>query len=208
MNRKPLDLNPGGENLKIRVARFYSDIFSPPSVYAIFAFIIAWSVLPFWKGSLHAAIFGILTSLLPLVYIIFQLKQGKVSDIHLSNPTERNIPYILSILGAGIAYLGLRAIGSSELFLDFILVIIIGLCALTIISIRWLISAHTASITAVTMVAFCIFNGTTAILLSPLIVSTFYVRHYLKRHTSGELISGVILGVVVVFASAGLGLLR
>ena len=208
MNRKPLDLKPAGENLKIRAARLYSDIFSPPSVYAIFAFIIAWSDLPFWKGSLHAAIFGTLTSLLPLVYIILQLKRGKVSDIHLSKPSERNIPYILSILGAGIAFLGLRTIGSSELFLNFTLIIIIGLSALTIISIRWLISAHTASVTAVTVVAGYVFNGTTALVLSPLILTTFFVRYYLKRHTFGELISGVILGVFVVLGSVGLGLLQ
>jgi 1,4-dihydroxy-2-naphthoate octaprenyltransferase len=52
------------------------------------------------------------------------------------------------------------------------------------------------------------FNGTTALALSPLIFSTFYVRYYLKRHTFGELISGVILGFIVVLAAAGLGLVR
>ena len=89
MIRKPLDIKPGKKSIKIRAARLYSDLLSPPSAFAIFAFIIAWEKLPFWKGMLHASIFGMLTSLMPLGYILFQLKRGELSDIHISNPDER-----------------------------------------------------------------------------------------------------------------------
>ena len=111
MTRKPLDVNPDRNNFKIRAARLYSDLLSPPSAFAIFAFVIAWSTLPFWEGSLHAAIFGVLTSLMPLVYILWLLKQGKLSDIHISNPNERRIPYILGIVGAVIAFFVIKSLG-------------------------------------------------------------------------------------------------
>jgi hypothetical protein len=207
MIRTPLDSKPGRKSLKVRLARLYSDVFSPPSAYAIFAFILAWSLLPFWEGSLHAAIFGILISLLPLVYILVLLKRGQLSDIHISSPVERRIPYILSIMGAALAYNILKSIGSPELFLDFILTNIFGLGSLAIINARWLISAHTTSITALVFFAGFAFNLKIALLLSPLILATIVVRHYLKRHNYTELVSGVLVGMAVVLIMAILGIL-
>ena len=207
MVRKPLDSHPGRKSLKVRAARLYSDLLSPPSAFAIFAFILAWSELPFWKGSLHAAIFGILTSLMPLIYILVLLKRGRLSDIHISSPAERRIPYILGILGAILAYFALRALGSSELFLDYILANIVGLGSLAIINARWLISAHTASITTLTFFAGYAYNLTIALMLSPLILITIFVRHYLQRHNITELIAGVLVGMMVIWALASLGIL-
>jgi hypothetical protein len=206
MSRDPLDLNPGGKKLGIRFARVYSDIFSPPSVYAIFAFILAWSEFPFWKGTLQAVIFGSLTSLAPLIYLIVQIKLGKLDDIHISTSGQRKIPYILGVAGAVTAYVVLRWVGSSPLFLTFIIAVIIGLCVLGIINQRWLISAHSASISAVTAFSWFAFDWTVALVLSPLIISTVLIRYYLKRHSIGELISGTLLGIFVVSGLALLGL--
>ncbi len=207
MIRTPLDSKPGQKSLKVRAARLYSDFFSPPSLFAIFAFIIAWSELPFWKGSLHAAIFGLLTSLMPLVYILVLLKRGRLSDIHISSPAERRIPYILGILGAILAYIVLKALGSSDLFLDFILTNIVGLSSLALINARWLISAHTASITTLTFFAGYAYSLTLALIMSPLILTTIFIRHYLRRHNFPELILGVIVGMLVVLGLIGLGFL-
>jgi membrane-associated phospholipid phosphatase len=205
MRRKPLDINPGAQNIKIRAARLYSDVFSPPSLYAIFAFIIAWSVLPFWKGSLQAAIFGMLTSLMPLIYILIQIKHGKIKDLHISSPEERAVPYILGVVGAFLAYVVLRISGSPSLFLDFILTVIVGLGCLALINSRWLISAHTASITAVITFAGIYLNAKAAVLFSPLILVTVAARYYLKRHTYAELIAGALLGFTVVLSLTALG---
>jgi hypothetical protein len=207
MNNHPLDINPSEQKLKIRLARIYSDFFSPPSVYAIFAFVVAWSDLPFWKGTFHAAIFGLLTSLTPLIYIISQMKRGLLEDIHISTSKQRKIPYLLGIVGAVIAYLILWLFSSSTIFLGFILAVIIGLTALGIINQKWLISAHSASIAAVTAFSGYAFNLTTAILLSPLILLTVLIRYFLKRHSIGELLSGVLLGIVVVVVLGYLGVL-
>jgi len=202
MSRKPLDLNPGGKKLGIRFARIYSDIFSPPSVYAIFAFVIAWSELPFWTGLTHAAIFGILTSLVPLIFLLIQIKRGILDDIHISTSGQRKIPYILGVAGAVSAYVILWFMGTSTLFLTFIIAVVFGLVFLGIINQRWLISAHSASISAVTAFSWFAFDWTIALLLSPLIISTFLIRYYLKRHSIGELVSGTLLGIFVVLGLA------
>jgi membrane-associated phospholipid phosphatase len=205
MDRKPLDFYPEGKNLKIRGARLYSDLFSPPSVYAIFAFAVAWYRQPFQKGFLHAAVFGLLTSLVPTIYILVRLRQGKVSDLHLSQPGERTLPYLLGALGAFLAYLALQPAGSTLLFNRFILTVILGLLVLALINTRWMISAHTASITAVTVFAGFYFNLSAGLAITPLVLSTCYIRYYLKRHTMGELLSGIVVGIAVVSGPALLG---
>jgi hypothetical protein len=207
MNNHPLDISPGDQTLKIRLARIYSDIFSPPSIYAIYAFAVAWSDLPFWEGTIHAAIFGLLTSLTPLIYLLIQMKRGVLDDIHISTSDQRKIPYLLGIVGAIIAYFTLMQLHSSRIFLGFVLAVILGLTALGIINQKWLISAHSASIAAVTAFSGYAFNLTTAILLSPLILSTVLIRYFLKRHSVGELISGVLLGIIVVISMGYLGII-
>ena len=205
MDRKPLDLNPSGKSFFIRFGRLYSDIFSPPSLYAIFAFVVAWSSLPFWQGTLHAAIFGALTSLLPLIYLIIQMRRGVLKDIHISTSGQRKIPYILGVGGAFIAYLVLRFIGTSELFLTFMISVIIGLAILGIINSWWLISAHAASISAVATFSGFAYGWRVAVYISPLILATVLVRYYLQRHSIWELLAGVVAGMIVVIGLAVLG---
>ncbi len=206
MIRKPLDTNPSRSTKRIRVARLYSDIFSPPSAFAMFGFITAWSTMSFWRGSLHAAIFGSLSSLLPLGFIIFQMKQGVIDDIHLGNAEDRKIPYIIGVLGAVIAYFVLSWMDTSRIFLNYILINIIGLISLGIINSRWLISAHTSTITAITTFSGFAFSPQVALGLSPLIIITIIIRYYLKRHTIKELISGFLVGLGSVLVLVALGL--
>lgn len=208
MDRKPLDLHPGVENTKIRAARLYSDIFSPPSVYAIFAFVLAFTQLPFFTAFLHAAIFSSLTSLLPIIFILIRIRLGQLNDIHLSQPGQRTVPYLLSAFGSLVAYLILRLIGTSPLFLDFILTVIIGLLSLALINSWWMISAHTASITAVAAFTWFAFSPQTALFISPLILTTIFVRYYLRRHTVLELVSGFLLGTFIISGAASLGFFR
>ena len=208
MSRKPLDLHPGVKSFYIRAARLYSDIFSPPSVYAMFSFVLALTQLPLLTGFIHAVVFSSLTSLLPIIYILIRMKQGQLHDIHLSQPGQRTIPYLLSAFGSLVAYIILRGFGSAPLFLDFILTVVIGLLSLALINTWWMISAHTASITAIVAFTWFAFSPQTALFISPLIVTTILARHYLRRHTLLELVSGFLLGVSIIFGAAGLGFFK
>jgi hypothetical protein len=208
MIRQPKDSGPKEQSKGVRAARIFSNVISPPSVYAFFAFILAWTEMPFWRGSLQAAIFGVFTSLMPILYIFFLLKTGKIADIHISNLKERNIPYILGILGSAAAFFIIRAMGTSPLFLDFILTNIIGLSALALINIRWLISAHVSSITTIAVFTGFAYSLLAGLAVAPMVALTFFVRYYLKRHTLGELISGLIMGSLLVVVLAAFGIFR
>jgi general stress protein CsbA len=200
MKRKPLDILKENRTAGIRAARLYSDVFSPPSVYAIFGFVIALVELPAWEGGLHAAVFGILASLLPFLYIVSQMRRGKVGDLHISDPRQRQIPYLLGVLGAGGAYLILRAWGSSPRLLTFVLSDVLALASLGLLNNFFLISAHMTGITLVVLFAGITFGPAVGMGLSPLIGMTFFIRYYLRRHTVVELIAGMLAGGLI-FAS-------
>jgi hypothetical protein len=206
MIRKPLDANPTNVSIKIRAARLFSDIFSPPSAFAMFGFITAWSTMSFWRGSVHAIIFGSLSSLLPLGYILLQMKRGVIDDIHLGNSEDRKIPYIIGVLGAVIAYFVLRMMETSGIFLNYILINIIGLISLWGINSRWLISAHTSTITAIVTFSGIAISPQVGLALSPLVILTITIRYYLKRHTVLELASGFFVGVISVLLLVIFGL--
>jgi len=205
MSRNPLDANPNSTSPSVRAARIYSNVFSPPSTFALFGFIIAWSELPFWTGSLHAAIFGLLSSLVPILYIAYLLKTGQIDDLHISKQSDRHIPYIIGIVGAIAAFFILRALGSSSILLTFILTNIIAITLLAIVNSRWLISAHTSSITTIALFAGFAFNPAVGLAITPLVLLTFYVRLFLKRHTITEMISGILLGILIVLGLAAMG---
>ncbi len=205
MIRNPLDANPNNTNAAVRYARMYSNIFSPPSTFALSGFIIAWIELPFLRGSLHAAIFGFLSTLMPILYIVYLLKTGQINDLHISKQSERTVPYILGIVGAIVAYFILRALSSSPLLLAFIITNISAITMLAIINARWLISAHTTSISTIAAFAGFGFDYLAGLAILPLVALTFYVRYFLKRHTIAEMVAGCLLGIGIVIALAALG---
>ena len=197
MKRKPLDILRENRTAGIRAARIYSDVFSPPSVYAIFGFVIALVTLPGWRGGLQAIVFGLLASLLPLLYILSLMRKGEISDLHISTTRQRHIPYLLGVAGAGIAYLILRAWGSSPLLLNFVLSDLLALALLGILNNFFLISAHMTSITLIVLFAGATFGPAAGLGLTPLIGITFFIRYYLRRHTVVELIAGTLTGIAI-----------
>lgn len=205
MTRTPLDAIPEERTFLIRVARLYSDIFSPPSTFAMFGFVLAWFELPFWKGSLHAAIFGICSTLLPILYILHRMKIGRITDIHISEPKDRQVPYLLGVIGAGLAFLVLKKLGSSPLLLTFILGNILAVGMLTIINSYWLISAHTTSISLIAVFAGIAFNPTIGLSLIVLVGLTFSIRLFLRRHTVSELVAGLLLGSLIALSLRAYG---
>ena len=65
-----------------------------------------------------------------------------------------------------------------------------------------------ATMLEITIFAGFAFHPFTALILAPLILCTIFIRYYLKRHTLGELISGSLVGTLVVLGMAALGFFK
>jgi hypothetical protein len=191
MDHKPLDLDPGTATKKIRVARVYSNIVSPPVVSAALGFSVAWVDWPFWQGLVWAAAYGVMTSLLPMGVVLYMLKKGLISDLHISNRRERNIPYLVGFICSVIALALVAEFGGSQLMRS--------------INTGWQISNHTASIMAATIFLGLVFGIAVSLALLPLVGMTFAARWWLKRHTVAQLIAGMLVGAAPVLILANMG---
>ncbi|GAB4579100.1 MAG: hypothetical protein Fur0022_18380 [Anaerolineales bacterium] len=199
MRESPLDQSLQTATGSVFAARLFSNLASPPALFSGFAFLMAWLDRPEITGLAWAALYGLIAHLLPVLYLVYLYQQGRIYDIHVSSPAERRIPYRVGLAGALLSYLLVLFLADMPLLAHLILIHLLIMLVLALANERWLISAHVAAITALTIQTGLVFGALFSLLMLPLIPLTFYVRRYLKRHTLGELISGLALGVGSVF---------
>jgi membrane-associated phospholipid phosphatase len=174
-------------------------------MYAVLALTLSWRELLFWQGLLWAAVYGFLVSLLPILVVVYKLRKGQISDLHMSDTRERRIPYITSVVGSVIALAMLSFLDGPELVRCFAILSTIVLFALAVITRFWLISIHAAGIASVTLVTGLIFGWWTMAFMAPILVLVCAVRLYLRRHDITQVVAGLALGVAAVWLVVQIG---
>jgi membrane-associated phospholipid phosphatase len=180
----------------IRVARFVSNAFCPPTlaVAAIYmvAMVLATPAAWFW-GSFE--LFG---GVVPAVgFILFQLKRGKVSDFEIYHREQRKASYIFTLISASATILVMW------IFAAPLLIIILGAAALiqvvimAVINTRWKISAHASAMALFVTLVIYMFGRPSlpAAVGIPLMI---WSRVRLRRHTLMQTIAGSLLGILVL----------
>ena len=165
-----------------------------------------WSFLPA-SYKAHVMLYaGIGTSLLPLIVLIFFVALKHVSDIELSNPRERKIPLIISLIITALTVFFSR--NFIELPLP-ILGIILGemlmlICAIFVTPF-WKISMHGMGTGGCTIFVILIgyisridFSGFATISIA---VSGFvgWARLYLRAHSPSQVLVGYVVGILLMW---------
>ena len=202
----PLDLLVQNRIGLVKTARIYSNLVSPPVMFAGLGLAFGLYALPGWAGFLWAAVYGLLVSLAPILVVLFLLRSGRIAELHMSNTRERNIPYLSAILFAGIAYGLIAEFGGPELLRCLALFNVIELIMLTVINHFWLISLHATGAIASAVLLGLVFGWPIGLLVGiPLVVSVCWVRLFLKRHTVAQVVAGLGLGTAVVLVLVPFG---
>jgi membrane-associated phospholipid phosphatase len=202
----PLDLLVQNRIGLVKTARIYSNLVSPPVMFAGLGLAFGLYALPGWAGFLWAAVYGLLVSLAPILVVLFLLRSGRIAELHMSNTRERNIPYLSAILFAGLAYGLLAGFGGPELLRCLALFNVIELIMLTVINHFWLISLHATGAIASAVLLGLVFGWPTGLIVGiPLVVSVCWVRLFLKRHTVAQVVAGLGLGTAVVLVLVPFG---
>lgn len=197
--------NRKSENFRVRVARIVSNVISPPLVFAIMGFVLAWSVMPFLPGLVWGAIYGFFISLVPLLVVIYMWQTGRVKDLHISDTRQRRIPYLVGVSGAVIMYGLIRWVEGPSILGMLAMANVIGLGVLGIVNQFWLISNHMASITSAVILIGVVFTPVIGLAFAPLIGLVYYSRCILGRHTTGQLWAGMLVGVGSILLVATMG---
>ncbi|MEW5985512.1 MAG: hypothetical protein AB1791_02660 [Chloroflexota bacterium] len=184
----------------VRVARTFSNVVSPPVMFAVLGLALALRELAFWPGLLWAAVYGFFVSLAPILFILLMLRAGHISDLHISVRQQRHLPYLVSIGCAAVALLLLRLLNGPELLRCLVLFNIAELVALGVINVYWQISIHATAVMATTLIAGLVFGLQISLLLSPFVILVAWARHYLRRHTAAQILAGLGLGALSALA--------
>jgi membrane-associated phospholipid phosphatase len=179
-------------------ARLVSDVVSPPVVWAVTAVPLSiYADAGAGHAGLYAAIYIVLVCVLPIVYIALMVKRGKITDIHIKVRRQRIIPYMITILCAGLATLILWMISAPPLVTMFAVFSMMQIVIMLIVTTKWQISMHSLGITSAVFALGGMFGVGTAALFSPLIPIVGAARVVLKRHTVAQVIAGGCVGAVM-----------
>lgn len=189
----------------VRLARLFSNVVSPPVMFAVLGLLLALRELPFWPALAWAAVYGFFVSLAPLLFVLYMLHSGRILELHMTNTAERHLPYLVAVLGS-LFVLGLVLLFDGPPLLRCLALFnIVTLVILGVINARWLVSFHATAATALATTVGAVFGAASGAALVPLVAIVAAVRLYLRRHTVAQIIGGVLVGFLTVWGMTRLG---
>lgn len=140
---------------------------------------------------------------LPLIYMIYLMRTGQVTDFHMKERAERIKPmvFILAIFSSlsVIFYLG----NAPYVLQIFTYVGALQAVVMLLITLRWKISGHGAGAAAFALLLWALFGSAAApaFLFVPVVI---WARVYTDRHDLPQTIVGAIAGFVLMGIAVGL----
>lgn len=178
--------------------RLVSNVLSPPVIWALLAFPIAYHA-DGGEGNavVYALVYGMMVCWLPVLYIAWNVRNGNITDLHMKVRAQRIRPFIVTLLGSTIALAVLIAFNAPRLMPMFTLFSVLQLGLMTAITLVWQISVHAMSITGAVVAAGAMFGVGPALVLFPLVPLVGAARYKLGRHTLTQIFAGAGVGAVM-----------
>ncbi len=147
------------------------------------------------------------TFLIPAIGSYVMLKQGVISSLQMPEKGERKYPYLLTVIIYSLTWYMMNKLGFPKIMLFFIIGITLVIALLSIINIKYKISAHAAGVGGLVAFSFLIGDQSTIdfrwLILASLIIAGLVMssRIYLKAHRTSQVYTGFLLGFIVIFIS-------
>jgi len=192
------------------VAHVISDLFSPLLVPSYALSLALWfTLLRYLPLAVKLMALGgvfFITAVIPALVIFILYRMGRVSDMSISDKSQRTLPYSVSIIcyiGAGMFMSSMQAPAWFDAFFY-------GAAAVSLISLVithwWKISAHTGGVGG--LAAICYWLAIHNVLALPMIWISLsfalvgamaWARLYLNHHTPLQVFAGATLSFVIEF---------
>ncbi len=180
---------------QISWARLISNVLSPPVIWGVLAFPIAFREAESREQALlWAFTYTVMVCIIPAIYIGLMVWRGQISDLHMKERKERIRPFIVSLIGTAVAWGMLHLMGAPPLLPIFALVSLVLLLTMLLVTLVWQISMHSMSIACAVVATGALYGLGPALLISPLIPVVGVARIKLHRHSVAEVIAGGLVG--------------
>ena len=181
------------------VAYWISQLGSPPSV-AVVALLLTISQLSephLWLWTtvyLFLALFG------PLTFLIWQVRQGNVTDLDIHFRQQRKSTLLVTAAGFALTW-AVMSVGNAPSVLRLMAGAgLLQWVAVLLVTLRWKISIHTTSASGMTLFLVWLF-GAIALPMALIVLSVAWSRIKLHRHTPAQVTAGIGLGLLVFYVA-------
>jgi len=166
-------------------------------------------------NSLHFAVFyskiykiiiistiAIFTCIVPIFYMLFKYLIGSISDFYVKERKKRTSIYIVSFVSYVICAVILISLRMEKFFLLVFVCSLIGVLVITVINLKWKISAHAcgAGVLCGAVFAFAYYVAANPVLLFCSVIfiagTIISARLALKVHTLGQVTVGFFVGLI------------
>ncbi len=131
--------------------------------------------------------------LLPFGFVLWLLRQGKVSDYNLTKREERFWPMVVSTTGALVGWAVLSQMQAPTLLLALAATNLAQSATYFLITLRWKVSIHSAVAAGLAVLGSAVAGNTVwaLVLAVPLVA---WSRVVLRRHTIAQTVVGAAIG--------------
>lgn len=187
----------GSIRVKNRAARWLTEVFQPPVVVSV-QLLISPAAQAGFPGTVgYGALAALFVCVLPLVVLLVLVRQGKVTDHHVSDRKQR-APVLLMALGCiALGLLVLDAVDAPESIFAMVLAVVGGVAVLAVVSPFWKMSGHAAAVSCAAVVSVLMLGAAWAPLLL-LIPAVGWSRVVLRAHSVAQVVAGSLFGGLVM----------
>lgn len=184
------------------LAKGISILFSPPLLGVIGLFLLG-GRLNTTAGWAWTGIYAALNVLAPVLYIVWLMRNGEVSDFHMRERLERVKPLRAVLLFFFLSWLIFLASRAPTLFQVLALMGTLQSAAMFLITLRWKISGHGAGVAGFSVLLWGLYGAAAApaFLFIPLVI---WARLSLDRHDLPQTLAGAALGASGMLAAIAL----
>ena len=137
--------------------------------------------------------------LVPLAYVLTQVRRRQLSDHHVSLREQRPVPFLVAIGSVIVGLALLRTLGAPQMLLALIVAMLAGLAVSLLVTLAWKISMHVATLSGAVVIVLLVF-GPWLLPIVALVILQGWARMQLRDHTLGQVLSGAAVGATVAAA--------
>lgn len=153
--------------------------------------------------ALYAGISVLFSTILPALFVMFQIWRGKITDVHVMEREQRGGPFLVAILSSALGAWILHAIGAPMEVWGISAVLTLNGVILTGITTVWKISMHVAVLSATVLANIVMIQGVDARPLLILIPALMWARVTRGRHSIWQGLAGAGMAMLVTGIALG-----
>ncbi|MBR6018500.1 MAG: phosphatase PAP2 family protein [Paludibacteraceae bacterium] len=160
--------------------------------------------LPLTAWLISVGMTFLLTLFIPLTAIMIRIRRGKIADIYITDPAQRTVPYLYTLVGYGFWCYFVVQVLHAPVYVSLVVIgATVALALVMLINRWWKISAHLAAMGGlVGGVMSHLMMGNSAPVWLPLLLMAvslllMYARIYLRAHDPLQVIAGFLLGLIM-----------